>query len=101
MYSFAVWLRDDSPGPIFTDGKLCISAMSDVVGDTNGHSPKFTVASTNGWLSGITEAHTLVERGVMSQFTLLAIILAVSSLVYASVVRTSAVKRQISGIILC
>lgn len=31
MYSSAVWEREDSPGPIFKDGK-CISAWSESVG---------------------------------------------------------------------
>lgn len=64
MYSSAVWLRDDSPGPILSEGILYMSDISLVVGDTNGIRPILIAAVTSGWVSDMTEALTRVERGV-------------------------------------
>ena len=49
MYSSAVWEREDSPGPIFKDGK-CISAWSESVGDPKGMRPKTLALATMGWV---------------------------------------------------
>ncbi len=63
-YSSAVWLRQDSPGPIFSDGKPCISDMSLVVGDTKESMPSLSQTCTSGCSRPITEARTRVERSV-------------------------------------
>ena len=49
MYSSAVWEREDSPGPIFKDGK-CISAWSESVGEPKGVRPKALALATMGWV---------------------------------------------------
>lgn len=54
IYSSAVCEREESPGPIFSDGK-CISAWSESVGEPNGLIPRFLARATSGWFSSIRE----------------------------------------------
>ena len=48
MYSSALWLRAESPGPIFKEGNADICDMSEVVGDTKGVPPLIVAAFTRG-----------------------------------------------------
>ncbi len=65
MYSSAVWEREDSPGPIFKDGK-CISAWSESVGEPKGVRPKALALATMGWFSSMREEFRRKERAFTS-----------------------------------
>ena len=65
MYSSAVWEREDSPGPIFRDGKR-ISAWSDSVGEPKGVRPKSLALLTSGWFSSMREEFSRKERAFTS-----------------------------------
>ena len=52
MYSSAVCEREESPGPILTDGKG-ISAWLERVGEPKGVSPRLMAFRTNGWVGSI------------------------------------------------
>ena len=65
MYSSAVWEREDSPGPIFKDGK-CISAWSESVGEPKGVRHKALALATMGWFSSMREEFRRKERAFTS-----------------------------------
>ena len=80
MYSSAVWEREDSPGPIFTDGKR-IRAWSERVGEPNGTSPDCWHRCTNGWSTGMRDELRRKDRATGVLCILRSILVKISSLV--------------------
>ena len=101
IYSSALWLRDDSPGPIFSAGMPCISARSDKVGETNVSIPNKVAAFTKGCSQLIADACKRVDLALTSDCMAELMMSTISRLLYASVVRISTTKSQRSGITLC
>ena len=79
-YSSAPCERADSPTPIFSDGISCMSAMSEVVGDTKVLRPIAIAAFTNGCSEYMADACTRVLRSFASASSNCYTIFTVSSL---------------------
>ena len=101
MYSSAVWLRAESPGPIFRLGNG-INAWSLSVGEPNGVLPNISARATTGCDALMPDGFSRVECGVsVHSGTASRSICKVSSFEYASVVRTSTSMVHLSGTTLC
>ena len=66
MNSSAVWLRAESPGPIFNEGKG-MRAWSDSVGEPKGTLPMVRSRFTSGWSVLMPDGLSRVLRGVNVQ----------------------------------
>ena len=64
MYSSAVCERDESPGPIFTEGNG-MRAGSERVGEPNGLYPARSALRTNGCCMEIADELSRKERGAI------------------------------------
>ena len=67
-YSSAVWERDESPGPIFKEGKG-IRAWSESVGEPKGVRPMARARVTSGWHGSMREEFRRNERAFTSPCT--------------------------------
>ena len=66
MYSSAVWEREDSPGPSFSEGKR-IKAWSLNVGEPKGFKPTLMQACTKGCYTSIFDDDRRKERAFNSE----------------------------------